>query len=196
MKALPNLLTAARLVSAPLFALFFTRDEVWGYAVCAFLLFYAILSDWLDGRLARQYGCVSVFGQLFDPIADYVFFLTAFLCFVHAGWMPLWMFLIVLMREIGMHLGLRLYLAHVHLAMPARRSGKLKTALQCVVVSLALVMLAAYHLQPMVWLRAVAWWLFFSIAFVSAFSMVEYGLALRGLLETSRRAHAGGERPA
>ncbi|MBE7559769.1 CDP-alcohol phosphatidyltransferase family protein [bacterium] len=182
MKRLPNLLTGARLASAPLFALLFMRETLWSYALCAALLAYAILSDWYDGRLARRYHCVSVFGQLFDPIADYVFFLTAFLCFVATGWMPLWMYVILLVREVAMHLGLRLYLAHVHVSMPARRSGKLKTALQCVVAGAGIVLVAAYHLAPAGWMLIAAWWMFLSIALVSAFSMVEYGLALRRLL--------------
>ncbi len=182
MKRLPNLLTAGRLVSAPVFALFFAREAMWGYVVCAVLVAYAIISDWYDGKLARRYHCVSVFGQLFDPIADYVFFLTAFLCFVAAGWMAFWMYLILLARELTMHLGLRLYLAHVHLAMPARRSGKLKTALQCVVLGAAIVLMAVHHAAPHAWMRAVAWWMFLSIALISAFSMVEYGVALRRML--------------
>ena len=187
MKKLPNILTAARLVCAPLFAAFFARDTLAGYIVCMVLVAYAIISDWLDGYLARRMRVVSSFGKLFDPIADYTFFLTAFLAFVAHGWMPLWMFLIILAREVSMHLGLRRYLAYEQLSMPARRSGKLKTALQCVVVSAALLVVAVHHRHPLPWFYAVTWWMFLSVALASAFSMIEYGLALQGMLRERRQ---------
>lgn len=186
MTQLPNTLTAVRLLCAPLFAVFFARGTLAGYLVCMLLLAYAIVSDWLDGYLARRMQIVSSFGKLFDPIADYTFFLTAFLAFVAHGWMPPWMFLILLAREVSMHLGLRRYLAYEKLAMPARRSGKLKTALQCVVVSAALIVVVIYHQAAHPWLYAVTWWMFLSVALVSAFSMLEYGLALSSMLRERR----------
>lgn len=97
-RALPNLLTAARLVIA---AAFFTllavwtypiRDlldpprnaitplhPVWPYLIAAALFGLAALTDAIDGPLARRWKVVSKFGRVMDPFADKVLVIGAFI---------------------------------------------------------------------------------------------------------------------
>lgn len=68
---IPNLLTIARVVAAPLVAFCFLAMARPMADLVAFLIFtLAGISDFLDGWLARRWGQVSAFGRMLDPIAD------------------------------------------------------------------------------------------------------------------------------
>ncbi|MFN3262373.1 MAG: CDP-diacylglycerol--glycerol-3-phosphate 3-phosphatidyltransferase [Pikeienuella sp.] len=68
---IPNVLTIARVVAAPLVALCFLAMARPLADLVAFLIFaVAGISDFLDGWLARRWGQVSAFGRMLDPIAD------------------------------------------------------------------------------------------------------------------------------
>ena len=65
-----NGLTAARLVAAPLVALAILR-EAHGLAFAVFVA--AVLSDFIDGPLARRFGDASPLGGVFDHATDAAF---------------------------------------------------------------------------------------------------------------------------
>src|SRR4051812_2980312 len=69
---LPNALTAFRLVLVPVFAwmLLAHPDEAGWRVATAAVFTVAILTDSLDGYLARKHDIVTRFGKLADPIAD------------------------------------------------------------------------------------------------------------------------------
>jgi CDP-diacylglycerol---glycerol-3-phosphate 3-phosphatidyltransferase len=128
---LADKLTASRLVLAPIFFVAYRLGESLGpapYITLLWILFLAIeVSDLLDGLAARRSGTVSDFGKLFDPYADVFARMTYFVCFVLAGIMPAWVFIIVLYRELSINF-LRMQLAQRGIAMGARPGGKLKSA--------------------------------------------------------------------
>lgn len=129
--------TASRIVLAPVFFVLFSWGSRFGlsHTVLAVVLWALIiimeLSDMFDGMLARGSGSVSSFGKLFDPFADVLSHLTTFLCFVLAGIMPAWAFLLILFREYSM-LFLRLLLIEKGVTMAARKGGKLKSFMYAV----------------------------------------------------------------
>ncbi|MBN2730985.1 MAG: CDP-alcohol phosphatidyltransferase family protein [Balneolaceae bacterium] len=64
------------------------------------LVFYGIISDYLDGYIARKTNSISEWGKILDPVADKV---LAFVLFVYAVWgglIPLWFLLIELARDL------------------------------------------------------------------------------------------------
>lgn len=63
---IPNLITAGRLLMAPLFIVFSQYHIRYGLVI----LVMASASDWLDGFLARKFSSESALGALLDPIAD------------------------------------------------------------------------------------------------------------------------------
>ncbi len=67
---LPNLLTLARIFSAPLVCLFFLLQVSWGRSAAALVFLFAALTDVLDGWIARRYGKSTRFGAFLDPVAD------------------------------------------------------------------------------------------------------------------------------
>ena len=88
-KTAPNLLTLLRLALACwlVFQVASHFDAVAAPLVASALIY---LTDFLDGRLARRWGCPSRFGMIFDVAADF-FYITSFnLTLVAYGVLPLW----------------------------------------------------------------------------------------------------------
>ena len=75
---LPNQLTVARLGLTVLFVVAAYSPVSWALTAAAVLFGIASFTDYLDGRIARQRGLVTSFGQLMDPLADKVLMAAAF----------------------------------------------------------------------------------------------------------------------
>ena len=107
-----------------------------GAATLAFWLFIAAaVSDWLDGKLARERNIVSNFGKFMDALADKVLVLGVMAAVLDLDYLRLpgvlvmLIFLIMLTREF-MISGLRMMAAARGVVMAAERGGKVKTIIQ------------------------------------------------------------------
>ena len=149
-----NLLTAVRLVLVPIFLLFLLAGD--GHQiksrVIAFVIFaVAVLTDRLDGVLARNYHLETEFGKLADPIADKMLIGAALIGLSVLGDMPWWVTVVILVREIGITV-LR-FAVISRGVIPASRGGKLKTLVQSMAIGLFILPLNSW---PGPWLT-VAW---------------------------------------
>lgn len=79
MKHVPNALTIGRIIAAPVCLYLLWTGTVWGQVSGTALFILAAITDWLDGRLAREYNVSSRLGQFLDPLADKILVLGAFL---------------------------------------------------------------------------------------------------------------------
>src|SRR5215212_7126393 len=128
----PNALTAVRILLVPLFGwmLLAHPDEAdWRLATTGTFL-AAILTDTLDGYLARRHNLVTPFGKLADPIADKALTGMAFVGLSIIGELWWWVTVVILVREWGITI-LRLWVIRYGV-MAAGSGGKLKTVLQTV----------------------------------------------------------------
>lgn len=96
-------LTAANIVSiarVPLAvaACFSLWNEHTGYTL--FFVVLAILSDAVDGKLARITGTVSDWGKILDPLADKIAFAVFAVTMLLLDLMPLWVFVVLATRDI------------------------------------------------------------------------------------------------
>jgi CDP-diacylglycerol---glycerol-3-phosphate 3-phosphatidyltransferase len=135
---LPNGLTALRIVAVPLFGwmLLAHPDEPgWRLATTAVFL-GAILTDYLDGYLARKHDLITPFGKLADPIADKALTGMAFVGLSIIGELWWWVTITILVREWGITI-MRFFVLRYGV-MAAGRGGKIKTVLQSVAVGLYL----------------------------------------------------------
>ncbi len=66
-----NFLTLSRIVLTPII-IFFMVQQSW--IVATFIFFLAVLTDLLDGWVARTFHQTSKFGRILDPIADKILF--------------------------------------------------------------------------------------------------------------------------
>lgn len=134
---LPNALTVMRLALVPVFlvALFAQHGHDTNTRILAFVVFaVAIVTDRLDGALARRYGLVTDFGALADPIADKALIGAALIGLSMLGDLWWWVTVLILAREIGITV-LRFAVLHRGV-IPASRGGKLKTLVQAIGIGL------------------------------------------------------------
>ena len=153
---LPNALTALRIVAVPLFGwmLLAHPDEPgWRLATTAVFL-GAILTDYLDGYLARKHDLITPFGKLADPIADKALTGMAFVGLSIIGELWWWVTITILVREWGITI-MRFFVLRYGV-MAAGRGGKIKTVLQSVAVGLYLLPLPdwAHPIEVVVMLAA------------------------------------------
>ena len=92
----PNVLTLLRVIAAPLLAYFLIRGY-YDYALYTFTL--AALTDVLDGYIARRFNLYTEFGAALDPLADKLVTLTCLLILTYQGWVPLWLLLVIVVRD-------------------------------------------------------------------------------------------------
>jgi CDP-diacylglycerol---glycerol-3-phosphate 3-phosphatidyltransferase len=134
---LANILTLLRLVLVPIFllALFAGNGHEIAGRIVAFVIFtIAIITDRLDGLLARNYGMATEFGAFVDPIADKTLIGAALVGLSMLGDLPWWVTVLILTRELGVTL---LRLAVIRRGViPASWGGKLKTVVQALAIGL------------------------------------------------------------
>ncbi|MBL7006227.1 MAG: CDP-diacylglycerol--glycerol-3-phosphate 3-phosphatidyltransferase [Spirochaetia bacterium] len=139
---LPNKLTVSRLVMAPLFFIaFFLPDWInlenqevliTFSAWTLIILCIAIeMSDLLDGIIARRMQLITDLGKVLDPFADVISRITYFFCLTYSGIMPIWVFIIILYRELSI-IFLRMIMMGKGVVMAANIWGKTKAVLYAV----------------------------------------------------------------
>src|SRR4030095_4769331 len=138
---LPNKLTLSRLVLTLIFlVIIFSRIRF--HETMALVLFVAAsLTDYFDGKIARRDKLITNFGILMDPLADKILVCSAFIAFVGRGWIPAWMVVIVVARELAIT-GLRLLAASKNVVLAAESFGKHKTISQITAIISVLVLVS------------------------------------------------------
>ena len=134
---LPNALTTLRILMVPFFGwalLVDGGDSVVWRCVAWSLFVVAMITDKVDGDIARSRNLVTNFGKIADPIADKALTGMAFVGLSVLGELWWWVTILVLLREWGITL-LRIWVIR-HGVMAAGRGGKLKTVLQTVALGI------------------------------------------------------------
>ncbi|KXA66585.1 CDP-diacylglycerol--glycerol-3-phosphate 3-phosphatidyltransferase [Cutibacterium avidum] len=132
----PNALTLLRAVAVPVFGwmlLAHAHEGSWRTAT-TIVFMVAILTDFVDGKIARKYNLVTNFGKIGDSIADKALTGMAFIGLSILGELPWWMTIIILLREWGITV-MRMKMLKYEV-MAANKGGKLKTAMQSLAITL------------------------------------------------------------
>ncbi|HYE95124.1 MAG TPA: CDP-alcohol phosphatidyltransferase family protein [Rubricoccaceae bacterium] len=159
MKHVPNVLTVSRIVVTPLCLYGLLRGTFAWQAVAATLFILAAISDYWDGKLAREYGARSRLGQFLDPLADKVIVLGAFfvLPLVEIGgedgarlgrWMPWWAVGLIAVRDLAVTL-LRAYYERQNRPLKTLQAAKWKTAWQLTFLITVQVFLVFAHARTL-----------------------------------------------
>lgn len=140
---LPNKLTVARIVLAPLFLLLMMVEFPFHYLTAGLVFGAAALTDMFDGKIARKRGLITNLGKFLDPLADKMLTTAAFLGFMAIDRLDVWALMLILTREF-MVTSVRLLAAKDGTVIAAGFWGKAKTVAQFVSI---LYMLAALELS-------------------------------------------------
>ena len=130
---LPNCLTVLRIGLTPLFLLLFFADT-WYLRSLAFVVFgLASLTDFYDGKLAREGNQVTSLGRFLDPLADKILVSSALIALAVDKIVNSWLVLPIIGRDI-LITGMRLYGVSRGRQMVTSRLAKWKTAVQLITV--------------------------------------------------------------
>jgi CDP-diacylglycerol--glycerol-3-phosphate 3-phosphatidyltransferase len=155
----PNALTTFRILMVPVFGWALLHhdgdDRAWRWIAYG-LFALAMVTDKVDGDLARKHGLVTDFGKIADPIADKAITGMAFIGLSVIGELWWWVTIVVLVREWSVTLA-RLSVAR-QVVMSASRSGKAKTMAQALALG---GLIAPFKHLPGAWHvpGEVVWWL-------------------------------------
>ncbi|HCY77899.1 MAG TPA: CDP-diacylglycerol--glycerol-3-phosphate 3-phosphatidyltransferase [Ignavibacteriales bacterium] len=128
---LPNQLTVLRIILTPVFLYLFLSESPILIQISLVVFLIAALTDWYDGWLARKFNYITDWGKFWDPLADKILTSTAFFGFVMVGLLPLWMVLLIIIRDLLITL-LRIYAESRGYNFVTSYYAKWKTVLQMV----------------------------------------------------------------
>lgn len=164
---LPNKLTMIRMISVPFFIVAFIMGI---YPVALVIFIAASITDYFDGKIAREQNLVTNFGKIMDPLADKILVYSALCLFIETGTIKAWMLIIILAREFIVA-GMRTVAASEGRVLAAGMSGKIKTVLQMIAV---IVMMAGLWLSEQTMIMAVGYYIFIASLIMTVYSGAEY----------------------
>jgi cardiolipin synthase len=187
---IPNLLSLSRIVLGGLFFVLFRRFTPLAAAICLGILVLGMITDYLDGKLARRNNLVTMAGKWIDPLSDFSFFILVYLAFYTVSLMPLILLVLFLLREISMYTVVRPLYIKRRMDPAAKMPGKLKTVFQNVGASIITFLAIVYHLGLLSFttLRAVSVPLLSLMVATSLASMYWYVKPLIGLEGSDEQA--------
>src|SRR5262249_39401574 len=178
---LPNKLTLSRFVLTVAFLVVMFSQIRFHETIYLILFSVSGISVFLNGQFAPRRKLITNFGILMDPLADKILVCSAFIAFVGLKWIPAWIVVIIVSRELAIT-GLRLLAASKNVVLAAEGYGKHKTISQIVAVISILVMYsyeqwgppgkAVFGLeifgQPWVkWVAEISVWVAVALTFIS-----------------------------
>ncbi|MFA5780213.1 MAG: CDP-alcohol phosphatidyltransferase family protein [Elusimicrobiota bacterium] len=129
---LPNKLTISRIIAVPIFVISVIAKNS-GLAVSIYI--FCVITDFLDGLIARKRGERTPLGAFLDPLADKFLLISAFITFAALKEIPVWIPIVVITKNIIIFLGwwLRLQLTGNSVVSPTL-FGKATTVIEMTVI--------------------------------------------------------------
>jgi CDP-diacylglycerol--glycerol-3-phosphate 3-phosphatidyltransferase len=136
---LPNRLTLFRIALIPVILLMLylaksdynpivAKQHLYGWISCI-CFFFACITDFFDGYIARKNNIITVFGSFLDPIADKFLVISVLIMLLSLGRVPDWVVIILVLRELYIT-SLRLLASNQNISVPVGPMGKWKTTAQ------------------------------------------------------------------
>ena len=135
-KDIPNIISISRIILVVPIAYYLWNQN---YLLALFLFLVGGLSDGLDGFLARRYKWESELGVILDPMGDKLMMLTAYLLLGWHNVLPVWLVVMVILRDLIIVIGTLLYQRYIGAAkLKPLFISKLNTVFQILLVLVAM----------------------------------------------------------
>lgn len=179
---LANRLTFIRIALIIPFIIFLQQDSVVFRIVAFFIFLFASITDYYDGKLARQKKEVTLMGKFLDPLADKLFVSAALIILVHIDEIPVpvWAVILIIAREFIIN-GLRTLAAAEGRIIEASIAGKVKTIFQMVAILILILILIIQKFVPF------AYYLVVFTAIISVYSGILYLIQNKEILKENHR---------
>jgi cardiolipin synthase len=172
---IPNLITAFRIILAPVFVIYLINDRL-NSALVVFLI--CMISDGIDGMVARLFNQKTRLGAYLDPLADKILLVTAFVLLAARGYLPSWLTVTAIARDVMILLGvLVLHLNRLEIKIRPSAVSKINTCLQF--ITLFMVLLKGYVLLPSVVYDAL-YYITAAFTIISGLHYMQFGLRIMG----------------
>ena len=135
LRYIPNILTVLRFFLIPFILLFLVNDE---FILAIIFLTISGITDILDGTIAKKFNFITNFGKLIDPLADKITQLSILWMLVSKNIIPLWILVIVLLKEATMVAGAS-FLYGKELVVSSKWYGKASTVLFYLAIVLSMI---------------------------------------------------------
>ncbi len=139
-----NKITVCRILAVPFFisaVLYYTSEHDYLRYIALGIFMFAVVSDVIDGYIARTRHQKTKAGAILDPLADKLLLISAFICLYRIGpqfgdiRLPMWFVVAVISRDISLLIGTMLiHLMHKELVIEPTIWGKASTFLQVLAV--------------------------------------------------------------
>lgn len=174
---IPNIITFVRIIIIPVFVTALIYDK---YDYSLFLFVMAAISDSLDGLLARVTKQKTQLGAFLDPLADKFMLVTSFILFSSYNWIPKWLTVIVISRDMIVILGwLLLYFIQHKAKVEPSIAGKAANASQFMLIAYILISINFKTIHPPYS------WMFWLVALLTTISGLHY--IYKGLKQTNEK---------
>ncbi len=177
-----NKVSIFRILNVPFFIaslVYYSPEKDFIRYLALFIFSIAVISDVIDGYLARKNKEKSKAGQVLDPLADKLLLMSAFIClyvidtFPLGVRFPLWVTLIVISRDTLILLGaVVIYMVRGRLEVSPTYWGKLTTAFQTLAV---ISVLTQWRLSPLFWSVAIFFTLISGMDYIRRGFQILYG---------------------
>lgn len=184
---IPNLITALRITLAPVFVIYLINDRL-NAALVVFLV--CMVSDGIDGTVARLFDQKSRLGAYLDPLADKTLLVTAFVLLAVRGYLPAWLTVAAIARDVMILLGVLVFhLNRMEIKIRPSAVSKINTCFQFITLSIVLlkgsVLLPSFVYESLFYITA-------ALTIGSGLHYMQYGLRAMG--EGSGNGAGRGER--
>jgi cardiolipin synthase len=192
---LPNLLTLSRIAAIPVLVLLVALQAPWGDFAACVVFSAAAITDYFDGKIARDRQQISELGRMLDPIADKLLVGAALMVLAgmdRLGAFGLYPAIVIMLREILVS-GLREYLAGLAVGLPVTKLAKWKTGVQMGALGTLLAgdtAAAALHLGilPISMIGELMLWTAAALTLVTGWDYLQAGLRHVGTADPARPA--------
>ena len=177
-----NRITICRILAVPFFIaviLYYSPERDYLRNVALGIFLFAVISDVIDGYIARTRHEKTQAGAILDPLADKLLLISAFICLYKVSdslpliHFPLWLVVTVISRDVILLIGaLLIFMVHGQVSVEATKWGKISTFFQGIAV---IGMLLQWPVS------VAAWYVMVIFAIISGVDYIRYGIKVLNL---------------
>ena len=172
-----NLISFSRiLLVLPVLYRHYTNDFTYDIYIIA-LIAYGVISDYLDGFVARKTNTISEVGKMIDPISDKI---AAGLLFIYTaiiGWIPLWFLWLFIIRDLLILLGSSFIKVRYGKVAMSTLSGKISVNV------ISIYWISVFFFREALMVHTVLLW---ASVIIMSFSFIMYLLRYRNIMKGAK----------
>lgn len=148
------------------------------YIICGVLFMIASITDFLDGKIARERGIVTDFGKVMDAIADKILVNGVLIALAYDGFLPVLIPVVIITRDIAVD-SIKMVAGSTGKAVGASLAGKIKTVFMMTGITL----IFFYNLPFELLNISLGTYLVYIATILSVYSGVQYFVVNKDLIK-------------